>query len=185
MKSTQVETKIPAPKHLITNLAYRLKSNHKKIQYLRARLGTCADINIMPVSVYKLVCKDPDCKKLASSSKLEIGTYTTVKIKVIGSCTLFVVHPETQCLREVTFHVTSHEGSVVLSCLTTFELSLIQPCNNLDFISSSASLISSNADYPRRNGSQKNMQVLKPSQNMCSSKEQSHAVLTTQNHNIN
>ena len=61
----------------------------------------------MPVSVYKLVCKDPDCKKLAPSSSLEIGTYTTDKIKVIGSCTLLVVHPDTQCLKEVTFHVTA------------------------------------------------------------------------------
>ena len=81
----------------------------------------------MSASVYKLVFEDPDCTKLASSSKLEIGTYTTHKIKVIGSCTLFEVHPDTKCLKAVTFHVTSHEGSVVLSCATTLELSLIQP----------------------------------------------------------
>ena len=125
IKSTQVATKIPAPKHLITNLAYKLKPNQEKTQYLRARLDTCPDVNIMPVSVYKLVCKDPDCKKLAPSSKLQIGTYTMDKIKVIASCTLLVVHPDTQCLKEVTFHVTSHGGSVLLSCVTTLELSLI------------------------------------------------------------
>ena len=51
LQSIQVETKIPAPQHLITNLAYKLKPNHKKIQYLRARLGTCTDTNIMPVCV--------------------------------------------------------------------------------------------------------------------------------------
>ena len=185
LKYTQVETKIPAPQHLITNLAYKLKPNQKKTQYLRARLDTCADVNIMPVSVYKLVCKDPDCKKLAPSSKLHIGTCTTYKIKVIGSCTLFVVHPDTQCLKEVTFHVTSYEGSGVQSCATMLELSLIQPCKTLDFIPSNASLISSNADYPRKNSSQKNMPVLKLHQKRCSSKEQSHAVLTTQDHNIN
>ena len=84
LQSTQVETKIPAPQHLITYLAYKLKP-HKKTHYLRASLDTCADVNIMPITVYKLVCKDPGCKKLAPSSKLEKGTHTTDKIKVIGS----------------------------------------------------------------------------------------------------
>ena len=151
VKCTQVETKMPPPQQLITNLAYKLKPHNKKTQYLRARLDTCTAVNIMPVSVYKLVCKDPDYKKHTSSSKLEIGTYTTDKIKVIGSCTLFVVHPDIQWLKEVAFHVTSHEGSVVLSSATTLKLSLIQPHNNVDFFPSSASFISSNADHPRKN----------------------------------
>ena len=51
LQSTQVETKFPEPQYLITNLAYKLKSHHKKTQYLRARLDTWADINIMSVSV--------------------------------------------------------------------------------------------------------------------------------------
>ena len=122
---------------------------------MRARLDTCTDVNIMFVSVYKLIFKDTDYMKLAPSSTLEIGTYTTDKIKVIGSCTVLVVHPDTQCLKEVTFHVTGHEGSVVLSCVTTLELIVIQPCNNLDSIPSSASLISSKGDYPRWNKFQK------------------------------
>ena len=139
----------------------------------------------MPASVYKLVCKDPECKKLTPSSKLQIGTYTTDKIKVIGSCTLLVVHPDTQCLKEVTFHVTSPEGSVILSCVTTLELSLIQPHNNLDFIPSSASLILGNADYPRKNRSKKDVQVSKPSQNMGSSKDQSQAASTSNEYYVN
>ena len=104
----------------------------------------------MLVSVYKLIFKDADCMKLATSNKTEIGTYTTDKTKVIGSCKLLAVHPDTQCLKEVTFHVTSHEGSVVLSCAATFELSLIQPHSNLESIPSSASWITSNAYYPRK-----------------------------------
>ena len=54
LQSIQVETKIPAPQHLITNVAYKLKANYKKTQYLRARLDTCVDVNILPVSLYKL-----------------------------------------------------------------------------------------------------------------------------------
>ena len=77
LNPTQVETKISALQHFITNLAYKLKPNHKKTQYLRARIDTCTDINIMPVSVNKLVFKDPDCDKLGPSRKLEIGTHTT------------------------------------------------------------------------------------------------------------
>ena len=61
------------------------------------------------MSIYTLVFQDPDCTKLAPSIKLEIGTYTTVKITVVGFCILYAVHPDTQFL-QVTFHVASHEA---------------------------------------------------------------------------
>ena len=139
----------------------------------------------MPVSVYELIYKDADCKKLAPSSKLEIGTYTTDKIKVTGSCTLLAVHPDTQCLKEVTFNITSHEGSVVLSCVTTLELSLIQPSSSLNLVPSSASLISNKADYPRKNELWKNIKVSKPSMNVCSSEKQSPKLLPVQGYSVN
>ena len=101
---------------------------------------------------------------LAPSSKLEIGTYTSDKSKVIGSCTSPVVHQDTQCLKEATFHITSHEASIVLSYVTTLEFCLIQPHMNLDSIPSSTNLITSNAEHPRK--SKKNMQVSKPSKNV-------------------
>ena len=85
-------------------------------------------------------------------------------MKVIGSCKLFAVHSDTQCLKELMFHVMNHEGSVVLSCVTTLELSLIQPHHNLDFIPSSANLISSNANHLRKKKFQKNIPVSKPGQ---------------------
>ena len=69
-------------------VTYILKPCHKRNQYLKARLDTCANVNIMPASVYKLVFQDPDCKKLAPSSNLEIGRYTIDKVKVVGSCVL-------------------------------------------------------------------------------------------------
>ena len=82
IQCTQASSKIPTPHHLITNLAYRLKPHHKRNQYLRARIDTCVDVNIMPASVYRLVLKDPDCKKLAPS-KFEIGTYPTHTVKLV------------------------------------------------------------------------------------------------------
>ena len=77
--------KISRPTHLITNLAYRLKSHHKRNLYLRARLDTCSYGNIVPASVYRLVFKYPDMKKLAPSS-IDIGTYTTDTVQIVGSC---------------------------------------------------------------------------------------------------
>ena len=124
IQCTQANTKFTTPHHLITNLADRLKQHYKRNQYLRATLDTYADVNIMPVSVYKLVFQYPDCEMLAPS-KLEIGTYTTNKVKVVCSCQFYLVHPHTKCLQEVTFYVGSNNGSVLLSYATTLALGLI------------------------------------------------------------
>ena len=105
--------------------------------------------------------QDPDCEKLVPSSKLEIDTYITDKIKVIGSCILFAVHPDTQCLQEVTLYVTSQEGSVVLSCATTLTLNLIQPHTSLNHSSQrSQPYFPVIADHPMKNESQLNVHVL-------------------------
>ena len=77
--------RIPTPSQLITNLAYKLKPHHTINQFLRSRLYICTDVNIMQTSVYKLVFQDPDLKKLAPST-LDIGTYTTNTVKIVGSC---------------------------------------------------------------------------------------------------
>ena len=55
---------IPNPIHLIRNLAYQLKLHHTRNMYLQAQLDTCADVNIMPASVYWLVFKDPEWERL-------------------------------------------------------------------------------------------------------------------------
>ena len=110
--------RIPWPTHLITNLAYRLKSHHTRKLYLRARLDTSTDVNIMSTSVYRLVYKDPDMKKLDPSS-LEIGTYTKDTVKIVGSCMLYLVNPDTKKLMDVTFYIAMNDGNILLSCKTT------------------------------------------------------------------
>ena len=104
----------------------------------------------MPISVYKLLHKDQDCTKLEPSITAAVKTYTTEKIKIVGSCKMFVVHPGTRLLHEVTFQVTSHEGSVIVSCATSLELSLIHPHTNLDSVPEEGSLICSRADMPKK-----------------------------------
>ena len=80
------------------------------------------------------------------SAPLKLGTYTTNSVKLIGSCLLYMVHPDTKCLQEVTFFVASNVGSVLLSCVTTLALGLIQPHTSLNHLPLGASLISSSAD---------------------------------------
>ena len=56
----------------------------------------------MPVSIFKYLFKDPDCAKIAPSD-LPLGTCTNKKVKILGSCNLYVIHPDTGCFAEVTF----------------------------------------------------------------------------------
>ena len=63
---------------------------------------------------------------------------------------MFVVHPDTKLLHEVTFQVTSHEGSVIVSCATSLELGLIHPHRKLDELPEEGSLIYSRADMPKK-----------------------------------
>ena len=143
------ESRVPKATHLITNLAYRLQPHHHRNMYLRVRLDTCADINLMPASVYQLIFKDPQMKKLTSSN-LQVGTYTTDSVKIVGSCKFHLVHPDTKKLLETTFYVAMNNGSVLLSCKTTLQLGLIQPRARLDYLLPIASLITSSADHPKK-----------------------------------
>ena len=141
--------KIPKPAHLIANLTYRLKSHHTRNLYLRARLDTCTDCNIMPASVCRLVCEGPEMEKLAPSS-LEIGTYTTDTVKVVGSCIFYLVHPDTKKLMDVTFFVAVNDGSMLLSSKTTLMLGLIQQRTRLVYLPPRNSLITSLVSHPRK-----------------------------------
>ena len=119
IQHAQVEgKKIPTPSHLITNLAYKLKPHQTRNEYLRARLDTCTDVNIMPFIVYKLVFNDPELKKLAPSN-LEIGTYTTDTVKTVGSCLFYLVHPDTKKLQDSDFLCSN--TLMVVSCCPAFQ----------------------------------------------------------------
>ena len=38
---------VPATKHLVTNLEFKVKPYKRKTRFLRARVDTCADVNLM------------------------------------------------------------------------------------------------------------------------------------------
>ena len=121
-------------------------------------MDTCADVNIRLASVYKLVFQDPDYKKHIPS-KLEIGTYMTDTAKLVGSCVFYLVHPGTKCQQELTFYVASKNGSVLLSCVTTLALALIQPHIRLDYLPPRTCLITSSVDHPEKTKSNINVHV--------------------------
>ena len=127
IQCNQVEgKKIPNPVHLITNLAYQLKPHDSRNMCQQTWLDTCADVNIMSASVYQLIFKDPGMKKITPCS-MQISTYRTDKVKIIGSCTFYTIHPDRNKLVPVTFYMATNDGSVLLSCKITLSLHWSNP----------------------------------------------------------
>ena len=125
-----------------------MKIHENRNLYLRARLDTCTEVNIMPASVYKLVFHDPNLEKLIPN-KLQIGTYTNDTVKIVGTCKLYLVHLDTKKLIETILYVTTNDGSVILSCKSTLALDLIFP--DLDWITCPrAILITSTQGHPKK-----------------------------------
>ena len=136
---------VPKPVYLMANLAYHLQEYHTRNQYLQARPDTCADVNLMPMAVYCLMFQDPQLKKFTPSN-MEIETYTTEVVKIIGMCHFYLIHPESKQLPKVMFFVAKENGSILLSCRTTMELGLIKPRACLDYLPPKARLLTSTCD---------------------------------------
>ena len=102
LQAEQANTKYLTPQHLFTNLEFKVKPHKNETKFLQARVDTCTDVNIMPVSIYKYLLKDLDCARIVPSN-LQLGTYTNKKMKLLGSCNLYVIHPDMRCTTEVTF----------------------------------------------------------------------------------
>ena len=145
---------VPTPVYLMANLAYHLQEYHTRNQCLWTRLDTSTDVNLMPMAVYYLMFKDPQLKKLTPSN-MEIETYTTEVVKIIGMCHFYLVHPESKQLSKVMFFVAKENGSVLISCRTTMELGLIKPCVCLDYLPPKARLLTSTCNQPSKTKSYK------------------------------
>ena len=142
---SQAKSKMPKKTHLIANIPYRIKQHQSHHKYLRVQLDTCADVNIMPRSVYQMMFNDPKVKQLASN---DISLYTDHQVHILGKCNFYMLLPDTKKPHAVTFYVASNEGSVLLSCTTLIALDLIQTRPQLDYLPPRAKLITSVADHP-------------------------------------
>ena len=69
VKHKQAEDNCSDVQHLVTHLECKLKPHRRMAKFLRARIDTCSNVNVMPVSVYHVMYKDPDSAKLAPSKK--------------------------------------------------------------------------------------------------------------------
>ena len=78
-KYAKENTKMNKPQHLVTNIEYKLKPHRRRTKFLRAKIDTCSNVNLIPINVNKLVYKDKDCTKLEPSNKAAVKTYTTEK----------------------------------------------------------------------------------------------------------
>ena len=88
--------------------------------------------------------------RMFAHNSLEIGTYVTDTLKIVGSCMFYLVHLDTKKLMDVAFFVAVNGGSMLLSCKTTLMFGLIQPITRLDYLPPRASLITSSADHPKK-----------------------------------
>ena len=156
-KQNKKTQKLPNTTHLLTNIVYRLKQHHTRNQYLRARIDTGAEVNLMPVSVYRLIYQDQDLKKLTPCN-LKIGTYMADTIRIIGTTIIYLIHPDSKQPTKMTFHVVSNKGSMLLSCNASLTLGLIQSRPRLDYLPPRASLITSKEDHPRKTKTQVQVQ---------------------------
>ena len=130
-----------AQKCLYANIPYWLKPYHKHNKYCHIQLDMCADVNLMPESVYQLVFNDPHRAKLAKND-IDLTVYTRHSVDLIGKCTFYMLSKATKQPIKVDFYIAKEEGSVLLSWETVFQLQLLLPPR--------ATLISSTADHPKR-----------------------------------
>ena len=133
------------------------------------QIDTGAEVSLMPVSVYKLIYQDNDLHKL-SLCNLKIGMYTSDTINIIGTMVIYLIHPDSKQPTEMTFHIASCKGSVLLSCNTLLQLGLIHHRPRLNYLPPRASLITSKEDHPK--SAKMHMQI--QSQRLIVDKERQH-----------
>ena len=100
-------------KCLYANTPYRLQPHHKHNKYLCVQLYTCAYVNLMPDSIYKLVFNDPQTSKLVKND-IDLTVYTRHSVNLIGKCTLYMLSKGTKQPVKVDLYIAKEEGSVLL-----------------------------------------------------------------------
>ena len=99
---SQAKSKISKKTHLIANIPYRIRQHQSHHEYLRVWLDACADVNIMPRSVYQIMFNDPMVKQLAPND-ISLGVYTDHQVHILGNCNFYMLHPDTKKPHAVTF----------------------------------------------------------------------------------
>ena len=135
-------------KLILVTLPYSLHPSRKCKQSLRMRVDTCADVNMMPKGVYQELFSDIGLEKI-TPTHVSVSTYTDEAIQILGKCDLYFPHPVSKKKIKATFYVTSGEGSVLLSCATTFKLDLISVRPRLNEVPNGSIVYTSTLDTPQ------------------------------------
>ena len=100
IQHTQPECKqIPTQFHLITHLAYRLKPHHTKKPVSLGKNWTLVQTSISCQLVYTSWCLMIQIWRSLLPCTLDIDTYTTDTVKIVGSCIFYLVHLNTKNLK--------------------------------------------------------------------------------------
>ena len=83
-------------------------------------------------------------------------------------------------MKEAIFYITSNEGSVLLSCNTSFALDLIHPRPRLNYLPPRVSLITSSADHPRKTKAQLQIQKQEIMAQTTNQQQDTQITITTQ-----
>ena len=97
------------------------------------QLDTCADVDLMPESVYKLIFNNPQTSKLAKND-IDLTMYTRHSVDLIGKCTFYMLSKGTKQPVKVDFYIAKEEGSVLLSWETVFQLQLLDVKPRLEYL---------------------------------------------------
>ena len=111
-------------KCLYANIPCQLKPYDKHNKYLHVQQDTCANVNLMPESVYKLIFNDPQTAKLANNN-IDLTVYTRHSVDLIGKYTFYMLSKGTKQPIKVESYIAKEEGSVLLSQETVFQLQLL------------------------------------------------------------
>ena len=116
-------------------------------KYLHVQLDTCADVNLMPESIYKLIFNDPHISKLAKND-IDLTVYMRPSVSLIGKCSFYMLSKGTKQPVKVDFYIAKEIP--LLSWETVFQLQLLDGKPQLEYLPPRATLISSAADYPKK-----------------------------------
>ena len=103
----------------------------------------------MPENLYQLVFNDPCTAKLAKND-IDLTVYTRHSVDLISKCTFYILSKATKEPIKVDFYIAKEEGSVLLSQETVLQLQLLDVKPRLEYLPPRATLISSAANYPKR-----------------------------------
>ena len=141
-QKTGTSSKFQQIKHFVKA---KLKPYHTHAVYIHAYVDTGADVNLVPQDMYIKLYNDDKLKHLKPSD-IKLGVWGDNQIALLSKCNIYLVHPDTKKMVEVTVYVADRSGSTLLSCATSLKLDLIKLRPRLGAPPPTAKIITSQAD---------------------------------------